>query len=52
MANRVFRLLSNGMGGIDWKGLPLVCGWLGVDDIEGLLIRLEVLKTYRPKKPD
>ncbi len=43
----VFNLLANGMGGIDWQGLPLVCGWLGISDVEGLMERLAVIKLHR-----
>lgn len=43
-------LLANGMGGFDWAGLPLVCGWLGVQDIEGLMDRLQVIKLHRKRK--
>lgn len=35
------------MGGIDWAGLPLVCGWLGVQDAEGLMQRLALIKAHR-----
>lgn len=41
-------LLANGMGGLDWAGLPLVASWLGVTDLDGLLARLEVIKLHRP----
>lgn len=43
----MFNLLANGMGGIDWAGLPLVCGWLGVQDAEGLMQRLALIKAHR-----
>jgi hypothetical protein len=45
---RVFSLLSNGMGGLDWSGLPLACDWLGIEDIDGLLYRLHTMKTHTP----
>jgi hypothetical protein len=38
------------MGGIDWSGLPLVCDWLGVDDVDDLMYRLGVIKAYKPPK--
>jgi hypothetical protein len=41
-------MLNNGHGGIDWAGLPMVCQWLGVTDVDGLLHRLRVIKTHRP----
>lgn len=46
-----FNLLANGMGGIDWAGLPLVCGWLGIADVEGLMQRLSVIKLHRKERP-
>ena len=48
MAFRAYSLLSNGMGGLDWAGLPLVCEWLGVTDVDGLLHRLAVIKAHKP----
>lgn len=41
-------MLANGMGGIDWAGLPLACAVFGVRDVELLIHRLVTLKTYRP----
>ena len=41
-------MLANGMGGIDWAGLPLACAVHGVGDVEGLIHRLVVVKTHRP----
>lgn len=35
------------MGGLDWAGLPLVCGWLGVQDVDGLMQRLAQIKAHR-----
>lgn len=48
MAVRAWNMLANGMGGIDWSGLPLVCALLGVRDVELLVERLLVIKTHRP----
>lgn len=45
-------MLANGMGGIDWAGLPLVCAYLGVKRIEPFLDALEVLITYQPPQRD
>lgn len=45
-------MVSNGSGGIDWSGLPLVCSLLGVQDIDGLIHRLTVIKTHRPPEQD
>lgn len=43
----VRNLLANGMGGIDWAGLPFVVEWLGVSDLQGLMQRLSILLSYR-----
>lgn len=45
-------MLANGMGGLDWAGLPLACAVHGVSDIEALVQRLIVIKTHRPPKED
>jgi hypothetical protein len=47
LAIRAWNLLSNGMGGVDWAGLPYVVALLGIDDIETLINRLGVIKTHR-----
>lgn len=47
MAIQAHNLLANGMGGIDWAGLPYACAWLGIDDVDGLMTRLLVIKTHR-----
>lgn len=42
-------MLSNGQGGLDWAGLPLVCAHLGMDGNPAALIdRLVVIKCHRP----
>jgi len=43
-------MLSNGMGGIDWSGLPIVAALLEIDDIDGLVRRLHIIKTHKPDK--
>lgn len=48
----IFNLLSNGMGGLDWSGLDLLCEFYQVRDVEGLLLRLVELKTYTPPADD
>ncbi len=48
MAIRIFNALSNGMGGLDWAGLPLQVAYHGVQDVQGLLHRLLVIKGHRP----
>lgn len=47
MALTVFNIIKNGHGGLDFAGLPLVCEWLGVNDVAALLQRLVVIKTWR-----
>jgi hypothetical protein len=48
MAIRAWRLLANGMGGIDWAGLPIVVEMLGIHDPESLIARLQVIRAYKP----
>lgn len=48
-AIRIANVLSNGAGGFDWAGVELWAGLLGVTDIEGLMLRLEVLANRRGK---
>lgn len=45
-------MVANGMGGIDWAGLPAVAAWLGIDDIDGLMHRLSVIKTHKTDDGD
>lgn len=52
MAGRVFRMLANGQGGIDWAGLPLACAYYGVRQPEPLIDRLLVIKNHRTDKDD
>lgn len=47
-----FNLLSNGQGGIDWAGLPLVAAYLGVQHVEPLIHALGVIKGHRPERED
>jgi hypothetical protein len=48
VASRGYALLANGMGGLDWAGVPLVAQLLGVTDFEMFLHRLTVIKLHRP----
>lgn len=52
IASNVYAMLANGMGGLDWAGLPLACAYHGVRDVEGLMQRLLVIKLHDPKKKD
>lgn len=47
-----FSMLANGMGGIDWAGLPMVSALLGVHDIEAFARHLMTIKAYRPETTD
>jgi hypothetical protein len=42
--------MANGTGGLDWSGLPLAMGFLGIEDVEGLMNDLMVIKGYIPPK--
>lgn len=50
IASNVYAMLANGMGGLDWAGLPLACAYHGVSDVEGLMQRLLVIKLHSPPK--
>lgn len=45
-----WNMLSDGQGGIDWAGLPYACAHFGVQDVQGLMDRLMVIKAWR--KPE
>lgn len=47
LAFKVFGLLANGSGGLDWAGMPLACARYGVQDVAGLIDRLLIIKTHR-----
>lgn len=49
---QAYNLLSNGMGGLDWAGLEVVCAYLGITDVEPLIHALGVIKAHQPPKPD
>lgn len=51
-AIRAWNLLANGMGGLDWAGLPVVAAVLGIADIESLVDALGVIKAHRPGADD
>lgn len=50
LALRVWNMLANGMGGIDWAGLPLAVELFGIADVDVLLHRLQVIKAHNPPK--
>ncbi|MBP7423854.1 MAG: hypothetical protein KA806_10515, partial [Sulfuritalea sp.] len=50
LAFKVASLLKTGTGGLNWAGLPLIAGWLGCTDPDGLLERLAVIALYQKPK--
>lgn len=51
-ALKVVSLLKTGSGGIDWAGLPLVAGLMGITDIDGLFERLTIILQHHRNKDD
>lgn len=49
---RAWALLKNGMGGVDWAGLPVVMAHLGLTDPAALIESLATIKNYQPPKGD
>ncbi|MDY0748502.1 hypothetical protein SNE35_28640 [Paucibacter sp. R3-3] len=41
-------MLATDYGSIDWSGLPLAVAIYGVVDIEGLVMRLQLIKSHKP----
>jgi hypothetical protein len=41
-------MLSNGSGGLDWSGFDLAVAKFGIEDVDGLIERLHVIKAHRP----
>ena len=52
IALQAFTLLKNGMGGLDWAGLPYVVAHLGVQDVPALIEALHTIKTSSPPKDE
>lgn len=50
MAIRVFNMLQDGMGGLSWDGLPVAIDHYGIEDTDGLIERLLVIKSHKPEK--
>jgi len=50
LAIRAWNLLTDRNGGLHLDGIELVAAWLGISDIEGLLLRLEAIKGHRPPR--
>ena len=38
------------MGGLDWGGLEYMVAMFGVEDVEGLVQRLIIIKGHRPQE--
>jgi hypothetical protein len=50
MALLIFNATNNGMGGIDWQAaVDLFAPMYGVEDIEGLVERMAVIKSHIPR---
>jgi hypothetical protein len=45
LAIKGFNLLTNGMGGMDWAGLPVVVELLGIDDVEQFLWNILTIRS-------
>ena len=45
-------MLSNGMGGIDWAGLPWAAAVLGICDIEAVVDALVTIKSHKTRDQD
>jgi hypothetical protein len=44
--------LSNGSGGIDFAGMPVVVEMLGIADPARLLDSIRVIREHRPARPE
>lgn len=40
------------MGGVDWSGLDLAIEFYNVQDVEGLIRRMLIVKGHKPPKDD
>ena len=49
---QAFELLRNGMGGIDWAGLPYVVEHLGLEDVPALIDAVHTIKKFNPPKDE
>lgn len=52
LAIRAWNMLADSMGGINLSGLFAVAEWLGIEDTDGLLDRLYVIKLHKPSGQD
>lgn len=52
MAIEVWNALCDGNGGMDWGGLQLLVELYGIEDVEGLVMRLKVIKAHKPPQKE
>lgn len=45
----IFNALANGMGGLDWSGLPFFVELYDVVNVDSLIHRLTVIKNHKPE---
>lgn len=45
-------MLHTGERGVDWSGLPLACARYGITDVQGLIDRLVIIKSWRKPGTD
>lgn len=51
-ALQVFKMLSNGMGGLDWSALTVAAEMYGVHNLEELIDNLVSIKGWKRPGPD
>lgn len=49
MARRVWNMVETN-GSVDWNGVAMAAGLFGIADIDGLVMRLQVIKTHLRNK--
>lgn len=50
IAFRIANILGVNRGQIDWGNVPFMASWFGIEDIEGLMVRLFTLANYQPPR--
>lgn len=51
-AIKVFNVIANSMGGVDWAGFGLACELYQVEDIEDMMRAVLIVKGYAPPKKE
>lgn len=51
-ADRLAIRAWNLMGGLDWAGLETIADMLGIDDVEGLIVRLAAIRDHQRQGGD